>query len=173
MPKGDYQHLNHDAFGPVYDARSQVLILGSFPSVASREAAFYYGHPRNRFWRLMADILGADAIPETREAKTRLILSHHLALWDVVDACDIIGSSDASIKNVTVTDVASLVEKTPIHRIFINGGTAYRLFMKYQSDALRAMAVKLPSTSPANAAWSYDRLKAAWVVVADALREKR
>lgn len=164
MPKGEYQHLTHDDFGSLYDADSDTLILGSFPSVKSREAAFYYGHKQNRFWPLIAELYGEER-PETIEEKKHLILAHHLALWDVIESCDIIGSSDASIKNVQVTDVASLVQKTRIHRIFINGATAYKLFMKYQPKELQTMAVKLPSTSPANAAWSMERLKGAWKVV--------
>lgn len=158
----EYRHLTHDAFGPLYDADSEILILGSFPSVKSREAAFYYGHPQNRFWPLLAQLFGEEKVPATKEEKTAFILSRHLALWDVIESCDIIGSSDASIRNVQVTDVASLVAKTQIRKIFINGTTAYRLFMKYQSEGLGRMAEKLPSTSPANAAWSLERLKEEW-----------
>lgn len=165
-----YEHLTHDAFGPLYNSGSRVLVLGSFPSVKSREAAFYYGHPQNRFWPLMALLFGDGSVPVSREEKADLMLSHGVALWDVIESCDIIGSSDASIKNVQVTDVASLVAKTEIKKIFINGGTGYRLFMKYQPENLRKMAEKLPSTSPANAAWSLKRLAGPWKAVADAAK---
>ncbi len=117
--KGTYQHLTHEAFGPLYDASSRVLILGSFPSVKSREAAFYYGHKQNRFWPVIARLFDWPEIPERKEDKASLILSHHLALWDVIEECDIIGSSDASIRNVLVTDIEGLMKKTHIGSIFI------------------------------------------------------
>lgn len=161
MKNTTYQHLDHSAFGPVYDSESKILILGSFPSVKSREAAFYYGHPQNRFWKVLAAVYDA-SVPETKEEKINFVLSRHIALWDVIDSCDIIGSSDASIRNVTVTDIASLLGKTKIRRIFVNGATGYRLFEKYQDRKLVEMTAQLPSTSPANAAWSLARLTENW-----------
>ena len=149
---------------PVWNSESDILILGSFPSVKSREQQFYYGHPQNRFWKVLAALYGT-AAPETRGEKTELILSHHLALWDVIDSCDILGSSDASIRNAVVTDLPMILDQTGIDRIFINGAAAWRLYEKYQKPVIHREAVRLPSTSPANAAWSLDRLIAAWRVI--------
>lgn len=158
-----YRHLEHE-FPPLFDRDAETLILGSFPSVKSREQQFYYGHPQNRFWKVLAALYGT-AVPETRGEKTELILSHHLALWDVIDSCDILGSSDASIRNAVVTDLPMILDRTRIDRIFINGATAWRLYEKYQKPAIHREAVRLPSTSPANATWSLDRLIAAWRVI--------
>ena len=148
------------AFAPVYSQASRLLIVGTWPSPKSREQQFFYGHPQNRFWPLMARLLG-EAAPRTVEEKKRLILSHGLALWDTIESCTITGASDASIRDAVPTDIAGLVKKAPIERILCNGATAYRLYEKY-THLPGVEAVKLPSTSPANAAWTMERLAAAW-----------
>lgn len=174
--------LDH-GFGPLYSAHSEILILGSFPSVKSREAQFYYGHPQNRFWRIVlarfdpeteAQLLAGEKIdpPKTLAEKKALILEHNLALWDTIERCTITGSSDSSIRDVTVTDIPWLLEKAPIQRICCNGSTSYRLFQKYSQktmeEACRNLGrtcpevLLLPSTSPANAAWSLPKLYTAW-----------
>ena len=159
----EYQHLSHE-FGPLYDSASRTLILGSFPSVKSREAQFYYGHPQNRFWKVLA-ALYEEKVPAVKEEKIHFVLGHHLALWDVIESCDISGSSDASIRNAVPADLSSILAKTEINRIFINGKTAFRLYEKYQKDKTGMEAVCLPSTSPANAAWSLERLVDAWKII--------
>ncbi len=155
-----YQHISH-GFSPVFDERSTVLVLGSFPSVLSRKNDFYYGNPQNRFWRMLAAFVGRpepQAIPEKQE----LLLSCGIALWDVIRECDIKGSSDASIKNVVPIAVESIIEKAPIKRVICNGATAGRLYKKYLLYKVGLPAEVLPSTSPANAAWGTDRLVARW-----------
>ena len=137
---------------------------GTFPSVKSRDAQFYYGHPQNRFWKVLAALYG-EAVPASKEEKIRFVLGHHLALWDVIESCDICGSSDASIRNAVPTDLPPILAKTEINRIFINGKTAFRLYEKYQKDRTGVEAVCLPSTSPANAAWSLAGLVDAWKII--------
>ena len=155
--------LEHE-FPPIYSSESRALILGSFPSVRSREQSFYYGHPQNRFWRLLARVCGED-IPVTIEEKKALCLSHGIALWDVIESCEIEGSSDSSIKNAAVNDLSVILDNCDIKQIFVNGGTAYKLFVKYQQKAIGRTAVRLPSTSPANAAWSFERLYGEWRII--------
>lgn len=171
--KGAWQHLTHDDFGPLFDSKSEILILGSFPSAKSREEAFFYGHKQNRFWPLMARILRPEdpRVPGTKEEKIKMMLEQHIALWDVIESCDIIGSSDASIKNVHVTDLNRILNAAPIRKIYINGGTAYRLYQKYTIPLIgeRAPAIRLPSTSPANAAWSFERLLKEWQQIGEEL----
>lgn len=148
-------------FEPVYNENSRILILGSFPSVKSREQQFYYGHPQNRFWKVMGSLL-KEPVPQTIDEKRRLLLDHHIAVWDVIASCEIKGSSDSSIRNVTPTDIASLVTKTQITRIFCNGKTSGSLYGRYQERIVGIPAVTLPSTSPANAAYSLERLVEEW-----------
>ena len=155
--------LQHE-FQPIYDSRSKALILGSFPSVKSREQNFYYGHPRNRFWKLLAAICSEDT-PAATDQKIALCLKHGIALWDVIQSCDIEGSSDSSIKNVRVNDLSVILDNCDIKCIFVNGSTAYNLFVKYQQTRTGREAVRLPSTSPANAAWSFDRLFSEWSII--------
>lgn len=155
-----YQTIKH-TFEPVWDKQSEVLILGTFPSVKSRENQFYYGHPQNRFWKLIAAIYG-EPQPETIAEKKELILKHHLAVWDVIDQCDIIGSSDSSIRNVIPSDLAGLLKNSSIHTVIANGAKAYELYQKYQMAKTGLKVQKLPSTSPANAAWSFQRLQEEW-----------
>ena len=151
-------------FIPLYDENSEILILGSFPSVKSQENKFFYGHPQNRFWPMIAEIFG-EVRPQTREEKIALALRNHMAVWDVIESCDLVGSSDSSIKNAVPNDLSEILEKTRISRIFINGRTAEKFYRKYQAKAVDIPAVCLPSTSPANAAWSFERLKEAWSVI--------
>lgn len=194
-------HLDHRDFGPLYNSESGKLILGSFPSVKSREARFYYGHPQNRFWRIIRALddpavmeeamagkpvlLPAEAaglpvdrrhmaldIEEDIRLKTQLILRHHLALWDTIDSCTITGSQDASIRDVTVSNFPDLMSKCSIGNIYCNGAASYRLFMKYAFPSVEAYCqstgcpvpkiLSLPSTSPANAAWTLPKLIEAW-----------
>lgn len=155
-----YQHVEH-TFDPVYDQDSRILILGTFPSVKSREQNFYYGHPQNRFWKVLARLTG-EKTPETVEEKKSMLLKHHIAVWDVVAGCDIIGSSDSSIKNVVPADIPGILKGSRITRIFANGDKAYRLYKKHCEKAAGIEAVKLPSSSPANAIFTLDRLTDAW-----------
>ena len=149
---------------PVFDADSTVLVLGSFPSVKSRESGFFYGHAQNRFWRVTAAVFGCP-VPVTIPEKRAFLLQNHVALWDVIASCDIDGSSDASIKNVRPNDLAPLLAASKITHIFTNGATADALYTRWQFRATGIPAVRLPSTSPANAAWSLDRLIDAWRVI--------
>ena len=148
-------------FPPLYDENSKVLILGSFPSVKSREMMFFYGHPQNRFWKVMAGIFD-EKTPASIEEKKNLILRNHLALWDVIAECEIVGSSDASIKNARANDLSRILENAPIRKIIVNGKTAERLYIKYIEPVTGMKAVVLPSTSPANAVWSLGKLIDAW-----------
>lgn len=151
------------SFAPVYSASSRALILGSYPSPKSREMSFYYGHPQNRFWSMMADLTG-EPVPQREdiEAKKQIILRHGLALWDTLESCTITGASDASIRDVVPNDIASLLEKAPIEAVFCNGAAAYRIYTKYLEPISGIPAVRLPSTSPANAACRPEKLREIW-----------
>ena len=151
----------HHTIAPVYDAESRILILVSFPSVKSREAAFFYGHPQNRFWQVLAALTGAP-VPQTIPEKQALLLGHGIALWDTIASCEITGSSDSSIRNVVPSDIASLVKDCPDIRIFGNGDAACRLYRKYCQESVGKDITRLPSTSPANAIFTVDRLIEAW-----------
>lgn len=151
---------------PVYDSNSLVLILGSFPSVKSRETAFFYGHPQNRFWRVLAENLNEE-VPQNTEKKKAFLLKNRIAVWDVIGSCDIDGSSDASIRNVTVNDLNIILNNCDIKAIYVNGKTAYKYYQKYTEPFTGRPAVCLPSTSPANAAWNMERLTEAWKCVTD------
>ena len=177
---------------PLYDKDSRILILGSFPSPKSREARFFYGHPQNRFWKVMAQVLdwrGEDSrglpgsseygdtltaggpvfVPSTVEEKQIMLLSNHIALWDTIASCEITGASDSSITNVTPNDLSPILETAKIRAVFCNGAASHKLYMKYIFPATGREALKLPSTSPANAAWSVDRLTEAWRAVSEYL----
>ncbi|MCD8361804.1 MAG: DNA-deoxyinosine glycosylase [Lachnospiraceae bacterium] len=149
------------SFEPVYDEHSEILILGSFPSVKSREVQFYYGHPQNRFWKLIA-ALTEEETPQTTEEKKALLYRHHIALWDVVQSCEIIGSSDSSIRDVKPTDLNRILRTSPIRKIFANGDKAFQLYRKYCQEMTGRTIERLPSTSPANAAFSLERLIQLW-----------
>ena len=157
------EHVIHQ-IPPVFSHQSEILILGSFPSVKSREAQFFYHHPQNRFWKVLAS-LTQDSLPQTIEEKKIFLLKHHIALWDVIASCDIQGSSDSSIKNAVPNDFSGILKAAPIRRIYTNGGTAYKLYKKYCEPETGYPAVKLPSTSPANASYSLERLLKAWKVI--------
>ena len=146
---------------PVFDKHSEILILGSFPSVKSREVQFFYGHSQNRFWKVIATIYDYP-VPSNIPSKKKLLLDNRIALWDVIGSCEINGSSDSSIRNAVPNDIAALVEKTGISRIFANGATSYNMYNRFCRDSVGIDAVKLPSTSPANAAYSIDRLVSEW-----------
>ena len=148
-------------FPPLYDENSQILILGSFPSVKSRAQMFFYGHPQNRFWKVIAAVTGNE-IPRTVEDKKSLLLSSGIALWDVIAECEITGSADSSIKNAVPNDLTVILDNADIKKIFVNGKAAEKYYNKYIRDALGLDAVCLPSTSPANAAWTPERLIAEW-----------
>lgn len=166
----EMESLRHP-FPAIYAPDSRILILGSFPSVKSREQMFFYGHPQNRFWRVMAALLGAD-VPQTVEEKRAFLLANHIALWDVIASCDIAGSSDASIRNVVPNDLTPILETACIRQIFTNGGTAHRLYRKYIYPLTGREDTVLSSTSPANAARSLDALIDAWQPVREALKEE-
>ena len=153
---------------PVFDEMSRILILGSFPSVKSREAGFFYGHPQNRFWRVLAAVLGC-AVPVTIDEKRDMLLAHHVAVWDVIASCEITGSSDSSIRNAVPNDLMPILVAANIRQIFTNGKTADRMYRKYCEKQTGRNAVCLPSTSPANAAFSLERLEAAWQAVRERL----
>ncbi len=146
---------------PLFNEVSRILILGSFPSVKSREESFFYAHPKNRFWKVMAAVCGAP-LPETITEKSVLLLKNGFALWDVIHSCEICGSSDSSIKNATPNDLSIILSAAKIERIFTNGQKAHSLYKKYLEEQTGIKAVCLPSTSPANAAWSDDRLISHW-----------
>lgn len=151
-------------FGPLYNQHSRILILGSFPSVRSREQQFFYGHPQNRFWKVIAALYGQET-PATIPEKKELILGHGLALWDSIASCVITGSSDASIRDVRANNLRIILDSSPIERIFCNGRKSYEMYQKYIQNDIQREAVCLPSTSPANAQFSLDRLIAAWAVI--------
>ena len=178
MPVSDegYQHIEH-GFEPVFDRRSRVLVLGSFPSVLSRANTFYYGNSQNRFWRVMAACLGVPVPPNEGDAlasgepatldasvaaKRAMLLNGGVALWDVIESCDIKGSSDASIKNVVPARVELITSNASIEQVICNGGTAGHLYKRYLQERTCLPAVVLPSTSPANAAWRLERLVERW-----------
>lgn len=158
--KKQYTHIIHP-FPPLYDSESEILILGSFPSVKSREQKFFYGHKQNRFWKVMAAVLET-AVPETIEEKKKMLYRHHIALWDSIYSCDIIGSSDSSIKNAVPTDLGQIITESKIRKIFCNGAASGICFKKYQEKELQITADILPSTSPANAAYSLEKLISIW-----------
>lgn len=159
----DTQNITHP-FPPLYNELSETLILGSFPSVKSREAMFFYGHPQNRFWRVVADIFG-ESLPRTTIEKKELILRNRLALWDSIHSCTVTGSSDSSVKDVVPNDISAVINGSRIDRIFCNGTLSYKMYMKYIFPSVGISAVKLPSTSPANAAYSLDKLISEWKVI--------
>ena len=135
---------------PIYDENSKILILGSIPSIKSRENNFYYAHPKNRFWKVISKVYN-EKEPLTNEEKINLLIRNKIALYDVIKSCTISGSSDSSIKNVKVNDIKSIVSKTNIKQIFTTGKTAYNLYNKFLRDEVGIDAIYLPSTSPANA----------------------
>lgn len=152
--------MGPSSFPPCCGDDARILILGSYPSPLSFESGFYYGHPRNRFWPLLAGLLG-DAVPQSREEKIAFLLRRKVALWDVLDNCDIRGAADASIRSPVYHDVEGFLATAPVKALFFNGAQAENLFMK-SGQKLTLPAKRLPSTSPANAAWSMERLRTSW-----------
>ncbi|MCL2693630.1 MAG: DNA-deoxyinosine glycosylase [Oscillospiraceae bacterium] len=150
--------LTPKSFPPIFDANSRLLILGTMPSVKSREVGFYYSHPQNRFWRVLAASL-MKPLPQTVEEKTQLLLMHKIALWDVLESCEITGSADVSIREPVYNDVAELINKTQIEKILCNGTKAYKLCLNIK---LPLPVAYMPSTSPANAVWSLEKLIMKW-----------
>ncbi len=146
---------------PVFNENSEILILGSFPSVKSRESEFFYGHPQNRFWKVTAAVFGCD-VPETVEEKKSFLLKNHIALWDVIGMCEITGSADSSIKNVVPNDISVILDTAKIKHIYVNGKTAEKYYNKYILPYIGIKAECLPSTSPANAAKNLNELIVDW-----------
>lgn len=155
--------MNHP-FEPIYDANSNVLILGTFPSVKSREHHFYYGHPQNRFWKVISTLIHTK-LPQSIEAKKAMLLAHGIAIWDVIQSCDIVGSSDSSITNVIPMDFSRILAQSQVKRIFANGAMAAKLYQKYCEQSTGIPIIKLPSTSPANAAFSLEKLLNEWSMI--------
>lgn len=149
---------------PVYNHRSRILILGSFPSVKSREAMFFYGHPQNRFWKVTAAVFDVP-VPQTVDEKRDFLLQHGIAVWDVIASCEIEGSSDSSIRNVVPNDLSSILSSAPVEQIYVNGKTALKYYNRYLRSVTGREAICLPSTSPANAAWTLEKLTAAWKII--------
>lgn len=164
MPEDNEEAVIIHPIQPVYDKDSEVLILGSFPSVKSREEGFFYGHPQNRFWKVTASVFDEEP-PRTTEKKKDFLIRNHIALWDVIGSCDIDGSSDSSIRNVKVNDISKILTTADIKAIYLNGKKAYHLYQQYLEPTINREGICLPSTSPANAAWRLERLKQAWSVI--------
>lgn len=160
MKEKELKTITH-TFEPVFDSNSNILILGTFPSVKSREGEFYYHHPQNRFWRLLSALTG-ESLPQTIDDKKSMLLKHQIAIWDVIYQCDIYGSSDSSIKNVIPNNINQILSHCSIKQIIANGDKAYQLYNKYCLPVTNRECIKMPSTSPANAAWSLERLIKAW-----------
>ena len=154
---------------PFFSEDSRILILGSFPSVKSREMAFFYGHPQNRFWKVLSRVF-QDEFPADVPARRAFFFFYRIAAWDVIHSCTIAGSSDANIRDVTPNDLSLILDSAPIQGIYVNGRTAEKLYKKYTLPRTGREAVCLPSTSPANAAWSLERLAEAWSVCRDGRR---
>ena len=148
-------------FPPVFDENSEILILGSFPSVKSREESFFYANPQNRFWKLMAQLLN-ESTPKDTKDKIVMLKKHKIALWDVIESCDIVGSSDSSISNVVPVDISQILSRANIIKVYANGGKAFELYNKYLYPKTQLEITKLPSTSPANAGYSFDKLLSEW-----------
>jgi hypoxanthine-DNA glycosylase len=163
-----YQHVLH-GFEPVYSRESRILILGSFPSVRSRSEHFFYGNPRNRFWEVLAKITEAESTPACIDEKRRFLLANRIAIWDVIAECDIIGSSDSSIRNVIPTDLSRILCAADIRAVYANGRKAGELFHRFQEKETGRSCVVLPSTSPANAAWSLEKLTKKWDIIRENL----
>ncbi|MBN2878482.1 MAG: DNA-deoxyinosine glycosylase [Clostridia bacterium] len=155
--------INHP-IPPLYDKNSNILILGSFPSVKSREAQFFYGHPQNRFWKVIAAVFESE-VPSTIEEKRNFLLSNGIAVWDVIGSCEITGSADSSIKNVSANDLSEIIRNSNIGKIYTNGKTSYNLYNKYIKDRIMREAIYLPSTSPANAQYSLEKLIEEWIII--------
>lgn len=153
---------------PVYNESSKILILGSFPSVKSREEGFFYGHPQNRFWRVLSALLERE-LPSTTEEKKTFLLTHRIAVWDVIASCEIEGSADSTIKSVTPNDLTVILAAADIKAIFVNGKTAEKYYNKYILKRINRPAILLPSTSAANASFSLEKLTREWSIIKEYL----
>lgn len=148
-------------FPPIYNSDSKILILGSFPSVKSRINEFFYGNPQNRFWKIISKVTN-NLLPTNISEKKALLLTNHIALWDVVKTCDIKGSKDTSIRNIIPNDLSIILNQSSIKTIFANGNMAYNLYDKYSKNLYSMNIIKLPSTSPANASYNFEKLFEIW-----------
>ena len=161
-------------FKLIFDKNSKILILGSFPSVISRKFGFYYTNPQNRFWRVLAGILNA-AVPESKDEKIKFLLSHHVAIYDAAISCEIEGSSDAKMSKIVPVNLKPIFKDANITQVYANGGKAYEICKKYlEGEIIKATkneVIKLPSTSPANAKFSLEKLTCEWKVVANTLKD--
>lgn len=155
----------------LYNENSKILILGSFPSVKSREQGFFYGHPQNRFWKVLSTVLN-QPLPTSIDEKKEFILNNKIALWDVIASCEIKGSSDSSIKNVVPNNINEILNNSKVKTIFTNGKLAFNLYNKYIFEKTNIAAISLPSTSPANAAFSLDRLCDEWKIISKHLKSQ-
>ena len=155
---------------PLYDEHSEVLILGSFPSPKTRESGFFYGHPQNRMWPVLARLFD-EPVPGTVNEKRDFLLRHHIAMWDVLASCEIVGASDASISGEVPTDLLPIFEAAPIKAVFCAGGVSAKMYRKYHEERCGMPCFAMPSTSPANAAWSLDRLTESWAKVLEFIDE--
>ena len=164
MKGPDKDNMKIHTIPPTYNKLSQILILGSFPSVKSREEGYFYGHPQNRFWQVMS-LVFEDELPETIESKKAFLLRHKVAVWDVIASCDITGSSDSSITNVKANDITKVSDKANTMKIYVNGRKADALYKRYIEPQLGKSAIYLPSTSPANARWSLEKLVESWKII--------
>ena len=153
--------MEYHTIEPVYNKESKILILGSFPSVKSREAKFYYYHPQNRFWKILGNIFDDDNLG-TITLKKQFLLNNKIALWDVIASCEIKGSSDSSITNVEVNDLKKIIDQSQITHIYTNGNLADRLYHRYFDEIIDLPVTKLPSSSPANASYSLTKLISFW-----------
>lgn len=157
------EHIIH-SIEPVFDAESRVLILGTMPSPKSREVQFYYGHPQNRFWRVLAAVLGEE-VPQSVPEKKTMLLRHRIALWDVLSECEITGASDSSIRNPVANDLSVILDHAPVQAVFTTGATAWKLYTRLQKPHTGIEAVRLPSTSPANCAVKMEALTEAYKAI--------
>lgn len=159
----EHRKLSH-FLGPVYNKKSKILILGTFPSDKSRESGFFYGHPQNRFWRVIAAVFECET-PNNIEEKRHMLLQNGIALWDVIESCEIVGSSDSSIRNVVPANVGQVLNACEIKKIYANGKTAEKLYRRYHQDKIGRKITALPSTSPANAVYSLEKLINVWMQI--------
>lgn len=157
------EHIIH-SIEPVFDTESRVLILGTMPSPKSREVQFYYGHPQNRFWRILAAVLGEE-VPQSVPEKKAMLLRHRIALWDVLAECEITGASDSSIRNPVANDLSVILDHAPVQAVFTTGATAWKLYTRLQKPHTGIEAVRLPSTSPANCAVKMEALTEAYKAI--------
>jgi len=164
----EYEHVKH-TFEPIYDENSKILILGSLPSVKSREQGFYYGHPQNRFWKVLAKLLEWKE-PVNVEDKKKMLLENRIAIWDVLESCDIQGSSDSSIKNPVAADIPGLLNKTKIEKVYVNGTTAGKYYKKFVLPLTGMEAEVLQSTSPLNCRYNMERLVENWSIIMEYLQ---